>query len=326
MKLYPMVLTPFVSETVCGGRRLIDEYSVVTDKRNAAEAWVMSAHKNGSSTVANGEFAGETLREVYLAHPEIGGKNCAGFSDFPVLIKFIDAAADLSVQVHPTDAYAQEHENGQLGKTEMWYVLDAGRDAKLVYGLKQNCTKAEMRRAIADGTVMKYLQKVPIHKDDLFFIQAGTVHAIGAGALVAEIQENSNLTYRLYDYDRVGKDGKKRELHIDKALDVANLKSSAEPRQPLRVLKYRQGVASELLTRCKYFEVYRMIVNTERRQKVHYRADGIAFRVLLCVNGCGTISYDGGSITFYKGDCIFVPADSETLSIHGQAQFLDVRG
>lgn len=152
--------------------------------------------------------------------------------------------------------------------------------------------KAEMRRAIADGTVMKYLQKVPIHKDDLFFIQAGTVHAIGAGALVAEIQENSNLTYRLYDYDRVGKDGKKRELHIDKALDVANLKSSAEPKQPLRVLKYRQGVASELLTRCKYFEVYRMIVNTERRQKVHYRADEIAFRVLLCVNGCGTISYD----------------------------------
>ena len=134
------------------------------------------------------------------------------------------------------------------------------------------------------------------------------------------------LTYRLYDYDRVGKDGKKRELHIDKALDVANLKSSAEPKQPLRVLKYRQGIASELLTRCKYFEVYRMIVNTERRQKVHYRADEIAFRVLLCVNGCGTISYEGGNLPFYKGDCIFVPADSEVLTIHGQAQFLDVRG
>ena len=228
------------------------------------------------------------------------------------------------MQVHPTDEYAKEKENGQLGKTEMWYVLDAGRDAKLVYGLKQDCTKDEMRRAIAD--VMKYLQKVPIHKDDLFFIPAGTVHAIGAGALVAEIQENSNLTYRLYDYDRVGKDGRRRELHIDKALDVANLHSSAESKQPLRVLKYRQGVASELLTRCKYFEVYRMVVNTERRQKVHYRADDLAFRVLLCVNGCGTISYENGVITFYKGDCIFVPADSEMLSIHGQAQFLDVRG
>ena len=117
MKLYPMVLTPFVSETVWGGRRLIDEYSVVTDKRNAAEAWVMSAHKNGSSTVANGEFAGKSLREVYLEHPELGGKNCAGFSDFPVLIKFIDAAADLSVQVHPDDAYCLKKGSG-AGKTE----------------------------------------------------------------------------------------------------------------------------------------------------------------------------------------------------------------
>lgn len=144
--------------------------------------------------------------------------------------------------------------------------------------------------------------------------------------LVAEIQESSNLTYRLYDYDRVGKDGKKRELHVDKALEVANLSSSAEPRQSLRVLKYRKSVASELLTRCKYFEVYRMLVNTERRQTVHYHADEVAFRVLLCVNGCGTISFEGGNITFYKGDCIFVPADSEVLSIHGQVQFLDVRG
>ena len=192
--------------------------------------------------------------------------------------------------------------------------------------LQHDCTEQEIRQAIADGTLMNHLQQVPIQKDDLFFIQAGTIHAIGAGALVAEIQENSNLTYRLYDYDRVDKDGKKRELHIGKALQVANLRSSAEPRQPLRVLKYRQGVASELLTRCKYFEVYRMLVNTERRQQVHYRADEVSFRVLLCVDGCGTIRFDSGEITFYKGDCIFVPADSVVLTIHGQAQFLDVRG
>ena len=247
-------------------------------------------------------------------------------TELPILIKFIDAKKDLSVQVHPTDEYAREHEKGQLGKTEMWYVLDAGRDAKLVYGLKRDSSEAEMRKAIANGTLMNYLQQVPVRKDDLFFIEAGTIHAIGAGTLVAEIQENSNLTYRLYDYDRTGKDGKKRELHIDKALKVANLKSSMEPRQPLRVLRYRQGVALELLTRCKYFEVYRMLINTERRQKVHYRADEIAFRVLLCVNGCGTISCEDGSMEFYKGDCIFVPADSEVLTISGQAQFLDVRG
>ena len=144
--------------------------------------------------------------------------------------------------------------------------------------------------------------------------------------MIAEIQENSNLTYRLYDYDRVGKDGKKRELHIDKAMQVANLKSSAEPRQPLRVLKYKQGVASEFLSRCKYFEVYRVLLNTERRQQVYYRADEMSFRVLLCINGCGDIHFEGGEIPFYKGDCIFVPADSVQLTMRGCAQFLDVRG
>lgn len=326
IKNKPLLLRPSGKDYLWGGSRLNDEFEKNIDLSPLAETWECSTHPDGPSYVGDGEFAGQELAEVLKRHPEYLGERHKGENSLPILIKFIDAKKDLSVQVHPTDAYARERENGQLGKTEMWYVLDASKDAKLVYGLKQDCTKEEIRDAINNGTVMKYLQKVPIHKDDLFFIQAGTIHAIGAGALVAEIQENSNLTYRLYDYDRVRKDGKKRELHIDKALDVANLHSSAEPKQPLRVLKYRQGVASELLTRCKYFEVYRMLVNTERRQTVHYRADELAFRVLLCVNGCGTISYEGGSITFYKGDCIFVPADSVTVTIHGQAQFLDVRG
>ena len=158
------------------------------------------------------------------------------------------------------------------------------------------------------------------------YIETGTIHAIGAGALIAEIQENSNITYRLYDYDRIDKKGNKRELHIAKALDVARLSQAGEPRQPLRVLKYRPGVASELLCRCKYFEVYRMLINTERKQSVTYQADSVSFKVLLCVGGCGTISCDGMSLNFYKGDCIFVPADSEVLNLHGQAQFLDIRG
>ena len=322
----PLLLRPSGKDYIWGGNRLNDEFEKKIDLTPLAETWECSTHLDGPSYVVGGEFDGLELAEVLKMHPGYLGERHKGKNALPILIKFIDAKKDLSVQVHPTDAYALEYENGQLGKTEMWYVLDAGKDAKLVYGLKRDSSEAEMRRAIADGTVMKLLQQVPIKKDDLFFIEAGTVHAIGAGALVAEIQESSNLTYRLYDYDRVGKDGKKRELHIDKALQVANLKSSAEPRQPLRVLKYHEGVASELLTRCKYFEVYRMLVNTERRQQVHYCADEIAFRVLLCVDGCGTISYEGGSIMFYKGDCIFVPANSELLTIHGQAQFLDVRG
>ena len=322
----PLLLRPSGKDYLWGGSRLNDEFEKNIDLTPLAETWECSTHPDGPSYVVGGEFDGQELAEVLKMHPEYLGTRHEGENALPILIKFIDAKKDLSVQVHPTDAYAKEHENDQLGKTEMWYVLDASKDAKLVYGLKRDRTEDQMRKAIAEGTLMKDLQWVPVKKDDLFFIEAGTIHAIGAGALVAEIQENSNLTYRLYDYDRVGKDGKKRELHVDKALQVANLKSSAEPRQPLRVLKYRQGLAYELLTRCKYFEVYRMIVNTERRQKVHYRADEIAFRVLLCVNGCGTISFEEGNIPFYKGDCIFVPADSEMLTIHGQAQFLDVRG
>lgn len=303
-----------------------DEFEKGIEMYPLAETWECSTHPDGPSYVSGGSFDGETLADVIRAHPDYLGSRHAGESELPILIKFIDAKKDLSVQVHPTDAYAREHENGQRGKTEMWYVLDAGKDASLIYDLRYGVSRQQMRQMIREGSVTKILQKVPVKKDDLFFIEAGTIHAIGAGTLVAEIQENSNLTYRLYDYDRVGKDGKKRQLHVDKALQVANLQGSAEPRQPLRVLKYRQGVASELLCRCRYFEVYRMIVNTERRQKVHYRADAVSFRVLLCVNGCGMIRFENTEIIFYKGDCIFVPADSVMLSIHGQAQFLDVRG
>lgn len=322
----PFLLRPSGKDYLWGGRRLNDEFEKGIEMYPLAETWECSTHPDGPSYVSGGSFDGETLADVIRAHPDYLGSRHAGESELPILIKFIDAKKDLSVQVHPTDAYAREHENGQRGKTEMWYVLDAGKDASLIYGLRYGVSRQQMRQMIREGSVTKILQKVPVKKDDLFFIEAGTIHAIGAGTLVAEIQENSNLTYRLYDYDRVGKDGKKRQLHVDKALQVANLQGSAEPRQPLRVLKYRQGVASELLCRCRYFEVYRMIVNTERRQKVHYRADAVSFRVLLCVNGCGMIRFENTEIIFYKGDCIFVPADSVMLSIHGQAQFLDVRG
>lgn len=322
----PFLLRPSGKDYLWGGKRLNDEFEKNIPMTPLAETWECSTHPDGPSYVVGGAFDGMPLSNVLKAHPEYLGSHPDTNGELPILIKFIDAKSDLSIQVHPDDAYAKRNENGQLGKTEMWYVLDAGKEAKLVYGFRRNTKEDTVRKAIANGTLMKYLQQVPVRKDDLFFIEPGTVHAIGAGVLVAEIQENSNLTYRLYDYDRVDKNGCKRQLHVDKAMAVMNFKSSAEPRQPLRVLKYRQGVASELLCRCKYFEVYRMIVNTERRQKVTYRAGSISFRVLLCVNGCGTIRYETESLDFYKGDCIFVPADSVELHIHGQAQFLDVRG
>ena len=322
----PFLLKPSAKDYLWGGNRLNDEFAKEIELSPLAETWECSTHPDGPSFVVTGEYEGNTLTEVLRNHPEFLGTHPKTKGELPILIKFIDAKNDLSVQVHPTDDYANEYENGQLGKTEMWYVLDASKDASLVYGLSQTTDKEVIKEAIEQGTVEKYLQKVPVKKDDVFFIEAGTIHAIGAGALIAEIQENSNLTYRMYDYNRVGKDGKKRELHIEKALDVANLNGVAEPKQPLRVLKYRQGVASELLSRCKYFEVYRMIVNTERRQIVHYQSDEMSFRVLLCVSGCGVIKFSDEILSVYKGDCIFVPADSVELTLHGKMQFLDVRG
>ncbi len=322
----PLLLRPTGKDYLWGGQRLNTDFEKNIDLSPLAETWECSTHPDGPSYVVGGNFDGQSLADVIRKFPIFLGTKYEGETELPILIKFIDAKKDLSVQVHPDDKYAFENEKGLKGKTEMWYVLDASKDSKLIYGLSHDCSEDIIRGAITKGTLSKYLQTVPVKKDDLFFIEAGIIHAIGAGCLLAEIQENSNLTYRLYDYDRVDKNGEKRELHVDKAMEVANLNSSAKPKQPMRVMRFYPGVAYELLSRCKYFEVYRMLVNTERKQTVTLRADEMSYRVLLCINGCGNISYDGGYINFYKGDCVFIPADSVEISIHGVAQFLDVRG
>ena len=322
----PIFLRPTGKDYLWGGSRINDEFGKGIALEPLAETWECSTHPDGPSFAVGGEFDGQSLAEILKAHPEYLGTHPERGEGLPILIKFIDAKRDLSVQVHPTDDFAAAHENGQRGKTEMWYVLDAAKDAKLVYGLRHDTDAEALRESIENGTVERHLQTVPIAKNDVFFIEAGTIHAIGAGALIAEIQQSSNLTYRLYDYDRVDKNGHKRPLHVQKALAAANLRSSTAPRQPMRVLHYRPGCASELLCRCRYFEVYRMLVNTERRQKVAYRADAMSFRVLLCVDGCGTVSFCNSASNIYKGDCVFLPADSVELSLHGQLQLLDIRG
>lgn len=322
----PFLLQPAGKDYLWGGSRLKDDFAKNIDMTPLAETWECSTHPDGPSMIASGRFAGKRLTDVLRLCPDYLGTHPASGNELPILIKFIDAKQDLSVQVHPDDAYARIHENGQSGKTEMWYVLDAARDAEIIYGLYQNTGKDVLRKASADGTIGKYMQKIPIKKDDVFYIEAGTIHAIGAGALIVEIQENSNLTYRLFDYDRIDKNGRKRKLQVERALDAANLRGSRNPRQPIRVLRYRPGVAEELLCRCKYFEVHRMIVNTERRQEVHFRADKISFRVLLCVRGCGTVSWGSSLLNIYKGDCMFFPADSVEVLIHGQMQMLNIRG
>lgn len=326
-KAKPFLLKPAGKDYLWGGNRLQTEFNKELPLEPLAETWECSTHPAGPSIIASGIYEGMSLTQLLAEHPEFLGTHPGAEGELPILIKFIDAKKDLSVQVHPTDEYAREHENGQLGKTEMWYVMDAAPDAHLIYGFYHDIEKSQLKESLENGTVEKYLQKIKIQKDDVFLIEAGTVHAIGAGALIAEIQENSNLTYRLYDYNRLDKNGKPRELHIKKALEVANLKGSAEPRQPLRLLKYKKGAAEEFLCRCKYFQVERYLLNTESSRKlIEFQTEKNSFQVFLCLDGCGVIFMeDGDSLNFFKGDCFFVPADSMKIRLHGKARFLKVQ-
>ena len=321
----PFLLRPAGKAFLWGGQRLNDEFVRNVDLAPLAETWECSTHPDGLSCVATGEFAGLPLKQVLYDHPELLGSHHVAKRDIPILIKFIDAKQNLSVQVHPDDDFALKYENGAMGKNEMWYVLDAPTDASIIYGFQRKVDEETVRRALERGVIETYLNRIPIHPDDVYYVPAGTVHGIGAGALIAEIQENSNLTYRLYDYDRLDKNGRPRELHIEKALKVANLDGCAVPRQPLRTLRYRPGSASEILVRCRSFEVSRLLVNTERcRDLICCNADEMSFRVLLCTNGCGTLFTRHEALCFFKGDCIFVPALA-SCRIHARAQFLDVR-
>lgn len=305
--MYTLKLTPALKDYLWGGTRLKTEYHMQSDLEKVAEAWVLSTHKDGPGIVQNGELAGKTLCEAV----ERFGKACLGtrgaaFSYFPLLIKLIDAKDDLSVQVHPDDAYALREE-GEYGKTEMWYIVDCEPGATLCYGLKQSISKEQFRAKIADNTVTEVLNRVPVHKGDVFFISAGTIHAIGKGILIAEIQQNSNTTYRVSDYGRLGADGKPRPLHIDKALAVAEL--APPPKQ--------QALGEGVLADCDYFKV--RLLNTEMTREIV--VDDSSFAALLCLEG--EVAVDG--VTLTKGEAAFVPAGRGVLPLSGKATLIESR-
>ena len=324
----PFLLKPAAKDYLWGGSRLNDEFNKGIDVHPLAETWECSTHPDGQSLVASGSDIGKTLGDVLQAHPEYLGSHplqvMKGTTELPVLIKLIDAEQDMSVQVHPDDAYALENENC-LGKTEMWYVLAAREGASIVYGFNQDMDRGRVQNVLAGGTINNYLNRVPVQRNDVFLVEAGTVHAIGAGIIMAEIQESSNLTYRLYDYGRTDREGKPRELHVEKALQVMNMHSSALPRQPMRVLRYKRGCACELLTRCKYFQVERLLLNTDiYGLSLDYKSGSNSFQVLLCTEGRGFLSGENFSLSFSKGDCVFVPSESIPLKLSGKAQVLKV--
>ena len=294
-------LYPECKDNLWGGAKLIEKYGKQTEKRPCAESWEISFHQNGLTRLADGR----TLKEA--ADKQDIGANASAFERFPMLVKFIDAAQDLSVQVHPTDYYALRDYNS-YGKTEMWYVVEAEEGAGIYLGFNRNVTAEECERAIRDNTLTSLLCFYPVKKGEHYFVPAGTVHAICAGCLVFEIQQNCDLTYRLYDYGRKDKNGKERELHVEKALETACLQKKEKT-------AFRAAVnEGDRIGVSRYFTLTYAKIHGEKL----FCTDPASFRAITCVSGEGSI--DGNAMR--RGDTFFVPATRGEFSVNGEAEVL----
>lgn len=312
-------LNPAFKDYLWGGTKLRDEYGKKCDLDKVAESWELSCHKDGCSVVADGEYAGLTLPQyIEKAGKAVLGTDCEKFEYFPILIKLIDAKQNLSVQVHPDNDYAMRVE-GEYGKTEMWYVVDCEPGAGLLYGFKHEISKEEFRRRIEDNTLLEVTNRVEVHPGDVFFIEAGTLHAIGEGILIAEIQQNSNTTYRVYDYGRVGADGKPRQLHIEKAIDVTRLAPATRPcGRPQAKPEAFEGGSVLPLASCDYFTVKEMEVTSHAA----LMADEKSFHSLLLLDGSLTLSMGGEKLEMKKGASVFVPAGSGDYTLTGKGRLI----
>ena len=314
--MYPLLLKAPLKDYLWGGTRLKDEYGFESDKEKVAEAWMLSCHKDGNSVVKNGDYAGLTLQEVL----DIWGKEALGvksesFTYFPILIKLIDAKDRLSVQVHPNDGYALKNE-GEYGKTEMWYVVDCDEGAQLIYGFNQQISQGEFLERISNNNLSPVCNYVPVKKGDVFFIEAGTLHAIGKGILIAEVQQNSNTTYRVSDYGRLGADGKPRQLHIKQAIAVTETKKPTAAYGDVgEVTLYPFGTVRELSS-CEYFSTELITLNGN--VGVY---DNESFISLVVLDGEVSLSYAGGMMNIKKGDSVFVPAGLK-FRLSGAAEIL----
>ena len=313
---YPLLLTPAIKDYIWGGTRLRDEFGFPCPGDRAAEAWVLSSHPDGASTVANGPLSGRSLQEALEQWgPAAVGERAAAFPYFPLLIKLIDARDRLSVQVHPDNAYALDHE-GEYGKTEMWYVVDCEPGARVICGFNRGLTKAEFRQRIERNTLEEVCNAVPVQKGDVFFIEAGTLHAIGAGILIAEVQQNSNTTYRVSDYGRLGSDGKPRPLHVDRAVEVTKTVPPCKPYGQVGRITPLAGGAVRPLAFCEFFTADLLQVETQMRVGCMD-----SFVSLLCLEGAGTLEAAGMSLPLHKGTSVFLPAGMTALA-EGTAQLL----
>ena len=306
--MYPIKFENLYYERIWGGKDL-EKFRNNVPEGVIGESWDIACHKNGTGKVANGELKGKGFDEVIKEYGnKFLGNSISIAEDFPLLIKLITAKDKLSVQVHPNDEYAKKVEN-DLGKTEAWYVVDAEEGASLIVGTK-DCDKETFKKAIEDGNLDKYLNKIPVKKGDFFYVQSGLVHAICEGILIAEIQQSSDTTYRVYDYNRG------REIHVEKALDVIDFSLKGENTQGITIKN--DGYDKTYLCLGEYFTIQKYEVNTSVKEA----SDEDRFYLFTCVDGEGTIKYNGGEEKISMGDSIFIPASLGDYELCGKFTLL----
>lgn len=304
-------LAPVYKDYIWGGNKLNESFGKESGLERTAESWEFCIHKDGENRVIGGEFDGLKLSEyIEKCGRELLGANALEFDRFPVLIKFIDAADNLSVQVHPSDEYALVNEN-EYGKTEVWYILECDEGACLHIGLNRDVTREELEERIHNNTLTDIINKVPVKRGEVYFIEAGTVHAIGRGTVICEIQQNSNTTYRVYDYGRRDKNGNTRELHIDKALDVIDRRKSVP----------ENSGNGAVIAKCKYFTAEK--VNCDGTAEIVLNND--SFRSLIIADGEGELALGEQKMRVTKGDSIFIPAQSGEVTVSGKCEIVVTR-
>lgn len=312
--LYPLKLSYITKSPLWGGKRLIDGWGMNTDADTVGEAWMLTVRDKEMSVIQNGACAGMTVREYIDTYGgEVVGAAHTG-DDFPLLVKLIDACDKLSVQVHPNDDYAARMENDR-GKTEMWYIVEADEGAEIIYGLKDGMSAAEFRSMVRQGLLSDTMNHCPVHAGETYFIPSGMLHAIGSGILIAEIQQNCDLTYRVYDYDRRGADGSLRELHVDKALDVTIPFTEDE----VNAIRYEAGKADEgTLAHCRYFKTRKLTVTSPTVLTVGCTS----FAHLLCLDGKGEIVLGGEHYPVTRADSYYLPAGLGEIVLDGEMTVL----
>lgn len=317
LHIYPLVFEPILKERIWGGTKLKTVFDKPIQSETTGESWELSTVPGDISRIAVGEYKGKLLSELISQYPEeiLGEAVHKKFgTEFPLLFKFIDAKDDLSIQVHPNDELAKKRHNS-FGKTEMWYVMQADENAKIVVGFKEKSSREKYLKNLEDKTLLSILQEIPVKKGDVFFLETGTIHAIGAGIVIAEIQQTSDITYRVYDWDRVDAEGKSRELHIDMALDAINYDTTDTKRDYTQ----EENKSNPVVT-CPYFITDYLPLNG----KIEIKKQHKSFTVYMCMEGDFKVKYNETVWGYKKGDTVLLPAAMQSYDLEGQAVLLEI--